>query len=84
MLVIPSTTGLGYDRFAMPKELLVAIAPLLAGAMALLAPAPLRVTRTGAALAGFLIASAVGLALADNQTLAWPPSRCRPAAWRRS
>lgn len=71
VLVIPSAIGLGYDRFAMPKELLVAIAPLLAGVLALLGPAPLRVTRTGAALVGFLVASAAGLALADNQTLAW-------------
>ena len=71
VLVIPSATGLGYDRFALPKELLVAIAPLLAGVLALLAPAPLCVTRIGAALCGFLVASAAGLALADNQTLAW-------------
>jgi O-antigen ligase len=71
VLFIPAAAGLGYDAFAVPKEVVAAIAPLLAAALALLAARPRRLSWLEAALAGFLLVSAAALAQAASPTLAW-------------
>ena len=71
VLFIPAAAGLGYDAFAVPKEVVAAIAPLFACALALLAARPLRLSWPEAALAGFLLVSAAALAQAASPTLAW-------------
>ncbi len=68
---VPAAIGLGYDAFAVPKEMIAALAPLVAAALALLAPRPLRFSWVDAALAGFTLVSAVALAQAGSPTLAW-------------
>ncbi|HWM88953.1 MAG TPA: hypothetical protein VNO33_24045, partial [Kofleriaceae bacterium] len=70
-LVIPGAAALGYDRFSLPKELLVSTFPLAAAALSLLAARPVRVTGAGAALVAFLLVSAASMVPALNQTLAW-------------
>ncbi len=71
VLFIPAAAGLGYDAFAVPKEMVAAIAPLFAAALALLAARPLRLSWLEAALAGFLLVGAAALAQAASPTLAW-------------
>jgi putative inorganic carbon (hco3(-)) transporter len=68
---IPAGSALGYDQFALPKELVIACAPLVAVALAVLASGSLRLSGADAALLGFVLLSAASLAQAPNQTLAW-------------
>jgi O-antigen ligase len=68
---VPGADALGYDQFAVPKETVVAVAPVAAAAVAALSGGPLRVTPVAGCLAGFLLISAVGLAAATSAFLAW-------------